>query len=83
MRYWKRQGVTVFDWGGGGEYKEKYGVRPVSIPWFCKPRYRVLGVMRQKAKRLFDLKQRLMGRLQGAENRQQGTGGGEQDVEQV
>jgi hypothetical protein len=64
IRYWKRQGLAVLDWGGGGLYKEKYGVQPVSIPWFRKSRYRILGMMRREAKRMFDLKQRLMGHLQ-------------------
>ena len=25
MRYWKRRGAEFYDWGGQGEYKEKYG----------------------------------------------------------
>ncbi|HTV55088.1 MAG TPA: amino-acid racemase, partial [Terriglobia bacterium] len=70
MRYWKRQGVAVFDWGGGGEYKQKYGGKPLSVPWFRKPRYAFLGIMRREAKRMFDLKQRLMGRLQGIGGRE-------------
>jgi hypothetical protein len=70
MRYWKRQGVAVFDWGGGGEYKEKYGGKPISVPWFRKPRYAFLGTMRREAKRMFELKQRLMGRLQGIGGRE-------------
>jgi hypothetical protein len=70
MRYWKRQGVAVFDWGGGGEYKEKYGGKPISVPWFRKPRYAFLGTMRKEAKRVFDLKQRLMGRLQVTRGRE-------------
>lgn len=65
MRYWKARGVTVFDWGGGGEYKEKYGGKPISVPWFRKPRYRFLGIMRREAKRIFDLKQRAAGRIRG------------------
>jgi hypothetical protein len=37
MRYWKRRGATMFDWGGGGDYKEKYGVERF-VPWFYKSR---------------------------------------------
>jgi hypothetical protein len=74
MRYWKGQGIAVFDWGGGGEYKEKYGGKPIRVPWFRKPRYRFLGIMRREAKRMFDLKQRLVGRLQGAGNREEEIG---------
>ena len=63
MRYWKRRGIQVFDWGGGGEYKEKYGVRPASIPWFRKSRYKILATLREEAQRAFRVKQALLGRL--------------------
>ncbi|MGH9470314.1 MAG: GNAT family N-acetyltransferase [Terriglobia bacterium] len=66
MRYWKQRGVTAFDWGGGGEYKEKYGPTPISIPWFSKSRYRFLGAMRREAKRMFNLKQRVLGKWQAS-----------------
>jgi hypothetical protein len=66
MRYWKRRGVTAFDWGGGGEYKEKYGPLPIAVPWFSKSRYRFLGAMRREAKRMFDIKQRVLGRWQAS-----------------
>jgi hypothetical protein len=74
MRYWKRQGVEIFDWGGGGEYKEKYGGKPISVPWFRKPRYPFLGTMRNQAQRIVKAKQRVMGRIQGTGNREQETG---------
>ncbi|MGH9446147.1 MAG: GNAT family N-acetyltransferase [Terriglobia bacterium] len=67
MRHWKKRGIEIFDWGGGGEYKEKYGVRPIAVPWLQKSRYRFLGVMRREAKRAFDLKQRILGRLKAGE----------------
>jgi hypothetical protein len=63
MRYWKRRGIRVFDWGGGGEYKEKYGVTPIAVPWFKKSRYRLIANLRQGGKKIFDLKQRIIGRL--------------------
>ncbi|HEX5482867.1 MAG TPA: GNAT family N-acetyltransferase [Terriglobia bacterium] len=66
MRYWKRQGVKSFDWGGGGEYKEKYGVTPIAVPWFRKSRFRFLDTMRREAKRAVELKQRALGRLQAS-----------------
>lgn len=73
MRYWKRQGVKTFDWGGGGEYKEKYGVTPVAVPWFRKSRFRFLDTMRREAKRAVELKQRVLGRLQASKTGQAGT----------
>jgi len=63
MRYWKGQGTTVFDWGGGGTYKEKYGVSPISIPWARKSRYRFIEPLRKGAKSAFGIKQGLLGRV--------------------
>lgn len=65
MRYWKNQGAEVFDWGGGGEYKAKYGAPPISLPWFYKSKYRVLSLARERALALFYRSQRLIGRLKG------------------
>ncbi len=64
MRYWKARGVEVYDWGGGGTYKEKYGCVPHSVPWFTKSRYQVVSKLRDEAKRMFDRKQRFLGWLQ-------------------
>lgn len=62
MRYWKARGVTVFDWGGGGRYKEKYGVTPARVPAFRKSRFRALDAVRDGARRAFELRQRLLAR---------------------
>lgn len=63
MRYWKARGASVFDWGGGGAYKEKYGPRPSAAPWFVKSRYKALHTLRRRARELFAMQQRLRGRL--------------------
>jgi hypothetical protein len=65
LRYWKARGVKLFDWGGGGTYKEKYGVEPYVVPWFYQSKYRVLATARNEARALFYKSQRLMGRLYG------------------
>ena len=65
LRYWKARGVKLFDWGGGGTYKEKYGVMPHVVPWFCKSKYRVLTTVRNEARSLYYRSQRLIGRLHG------------------
>lgn len=65
MRYWKARGARLFDWGGGGTYKEKYGVEPHRVPWFCKSRYRMLTTLRHEARALFYRSQHLVGRLHG------------------
>jgi hypothetical protein len=67
MRYWKARGVTVFDWGGGGEYKEKYGVVPIAVPWLYKSRYKALTIARNELRNLFYRSQRLLGRLHGVQ----------------
>lgn len=69
MRYWKKRGVQIFDWGGGGEYKEKYGVRPISIPWFRKSRYGFIEPLRQGAKGIFEIKQHVLGKFKGTSNK--------------
>ena len=65
MRYWKRRGVAVYDWGGGGTYKEKYGCVVHAVPWFTKSRYAVVSKLRDGAKKAFEQKQRFLGWLQG------------------
>jgi len=63
MRYWKRRGAKVFDWGGGGTYKEKYGCASVLVPRFYQSRYPVLGRLRDAAESMFYGRQRLLGWL--------------------
>ena len=69
LRYWKARGVKLFDWGGGGTYKEKYGVEPYVVPWFYKSKYRVLSTVRNEARALYYKSQRLVGRLSGVDAR--------------
>jgi hypothetical protein len=64
MRYWKRRGVEVYDWGGGGTYKEKYGCIAYSLPWFTKSRYQVVSKLRDAAKKAHEQRQRFLGWLQ-------------------
>ncbi|MFZ0760159.1 MAG: GNAT family N-acetyltransferase [Candidatus Sulfotelmatobacter sp.] len=65
MRYWKRRGVAIYDWGGGATYKRKYGCVPYSVPWFTKSRYALVSKLRDEAKRMFERKQRFLGWVQG------------------
>ncbi len=64
MKFWKSRGLEIYDWGGGGSYKEKYGCVPHRVPWFTKSRYRVISTLRGQAKALFERKQRFQGWLQ-------------------
>jgi hypothetical protein len=63
MRYWKQRGATIFDWGGEGTYKEKYGCVAHEVPWFIKSRYQFLSKLRDQAKKMQARKQRLLGWL--------------------
>ncbi len=70
MRYWKRRGIACFNMGGGGSYKEKYGGRPVSVPWFRKSKYSLLSSCRQNMKSLHKLMQQTKGVLESVVRRQ-------------
>jgi CelD/BcsL family acetyltransferase involved in cellulose biosynthesis len=59
LRYWKERGMTVFDLGGGGEYKRKYGPRELSVPFFRKSRFRALMLLREGAWHLAQARQRM------------------------
>lgn len=61
MRYWKAQGISKYDMGGGGDYKQKYGVEEIIIPWGRKSRYPGLERLRNLGKDAFNLKQKMMG----------------------
>lgn len=63
MRYWRNRGVEIYDWGGGGKYKEKYGCKPYRVPWFSKSRYKLVLKLRNEAKKAFERKQRALGWL--------------------
>jgi hypothetical protein len=76
MRYWKRRGVEVYDWGGEGTYKEKYGGVPHRVSWFTKSRFGVLSALRSQAKTLFAKKQQFQGWLQSRRKAADGEGSG-------
>ncbi len=65
LRYWKARGMQVFDWGGGGGWKEKFGPVRVFIPRFRKSRYKVISALREEAQKLVSVRQRLLGSLHG------------------
>jgi len=64
MRYWKKRGAEIYDWGGEGTYKEKYGCVPYKVPWFTKSRYQFVSRLRDEAKKMFARKQKFLGWLQ-------------------
>jgi hypothetical protein len=76
LRYWKRRGVTIYDWGGEGTYKEKYGCVPHRVPWFTKSRYQIVGALRDEARNMFARKQKFLGWLQGERKRREDSAAG-------
>lgn len=63
MRYWKTRGMTVFDMGGGGEYKRRYGGQQIFIPWIRRSRYGWLELAREGARKSYALQQSIRGRM--------------------
>jgi Acetyltransferase (GNAT) domain len=59
MRIAKARGTQAFDMGGAGEYKRKYGGRPISIPWVRISSQPLIPILRNTARTLFTFKQRL------------------------
>jgi predicted N-acyltransferase len=63
IKYWKKRGIRLYDMGGAGEYKRKYGGYEISVPWLRKSKYAYISHMRDYAQRLFRIRQQLLGRL--------------------
>lgn len=58
IKYWKARGTPVFDFGGAGEYKRKYGGQRIAVPWFRKSKYPGLETIRAIAGKVVSLSQR-------------------------
>jgi CelD/BcsL family acetyltransferase involved in cellulose biosynthesis len=65
IRHWRSQGATLYDMGGGGDYKAKYGGVEVPTYTFHRSRFRVLSLGRSAVRRLVRARQILAGRLSG------------------
>jgi hypothetical protein len=63
MRFWKRKGISEFEWGGRSPYKERFGGAPVQYSWLRKSRYAALEALRENARAAYAGRQRLMGIL--------------------
>ncbi len=57
LKYYKKRGVSWFDFGGGGEYKKKFGGRQVPRHYLCSARYPLLLNLRDAAKRFWHFRQ--------------------------
>lgn len=59
----KKKGLRLYDMGGGGDYKRKYGGSEIEVPWFRKSKYSWLRYMREVAEQSHRLRQQLFGTL--------------------
>jgi CelD/BcsL family acetyltransferase involved in cellulose biosynthesis len=62
IRHWRARGVAVFDFGGAGDYKRKFGPVEVIVPLFRRSRFAVVEQLRGAAKHAIGLRRRLVGR---------------------
>jgi Acetyltransferase (GNAT) domain len=67
MCYWKQRGAQIFDMGGLGGYKLKYGSRIVHYPRVMRSCSIFLPALRHIAERTWQLRCDLIGRLQRLE----------------
>jgi hypothetical protein len=65
MCYWKGRGMKLLDAGGAG-YLQKYGGHHVGVLRLAKSRFPLLWNARGVAKRVFAIRQRIVGKLRGA-----------------
>ncbi len=63
IRAWRDRGSVSFDFGGGGEYKAKYGGKPIEVPWVRWSRFRGLDQLRSAVWSGVRVAQRVRGRL--------------------
>ncbi|MGB6059390.1 MAG: GNAT family N-acetyltransferase [Microthrixaceae bacterium] len=64
IRTWRDRGSVSFDFGGGGEYKAKFGGAPIVVPWVRWSKYRGMDQMRNAVRSGSKLAQRVRGRLE-------------------
>ena len=51
MRLGKRRGVRIYDMGGDGQYKKKYGGSEIAVPWIRTSKYPWVRYVREMAER--------------------------------
>jgi hypothetical protein len=61
MKHWKKRGIRLYDMGGGGEYKRKYGGAEITVPWFRKSKSVYISHMRNFAQKVFRTRQEILG----------------------
>jgi CelD/BcsL family acetyltransferase involved in cellulose biosynthesis len=62
FKYWKARGAEFVDLTGNSDYKARYGAYKIHLPWIHKSKYPFLAYLRDSARELVRVKQRLAGR---------------------
>ena len=63
MKIGKQRGLRVYDMGGGGEYKRKYGGSEIAVPWLRKSKYPWVQYLRDTAQRSYKMSRESLGRF--------------------
>jgi hypothetical protein len=63
MKFWKARGITRYDMWGKVDYKQKYGGKPIAVPWIRMSRFSMLEPMRNTVIAGSRARQSLVGRL--------------------
>jgi hypothetical protein len=63
MSFAKRNGIRVYDMGGGGAYKRKYGGSEIRVPWFRISKYPWIRYLRDTAQKTHKASQHCLGWL--------------------
>jgi hypothetical protein len=64
MKYWKQRGMRVYDMGGGGEYKRKFGGYEIQVPWVRISKYPWIPPMRELSRHVVSWRQLCLGKVE-------------------
>jgi hypothetical protein len=62
FQYWKARGALFMDLTGNSDYKARYGAYRICLPWIHESKYPLLAQLRDSARHLVRVKQRVWGR---------------------
>jgi hypothetical protein len=63
MKFAKRNSIRVYDMGGDGAYKKKYGGKEIEVPWFEISKYPWIRCLRDIAQQSHKARQHCLGWL--------------------
>ncbi|MGH7231351.1 MAG: GNAT family N-acetyltransferase, partial [Nitrospiraceae bacterium] len=63
MKMGRKIGLRIYDMGGSGAYKRKYGGHEIQVPWIRKSRFPWIRYMRDMAQRSHQVSRQYLGHL--------------------